>query len=119
VVEQAITNLIANAVKYGQGQPVTVNVRADGDRARVEVVDRGIGIQPQDQQRIFERFERAVAPRNFGGLGLGLYITRQIAEVHGGRVLVTSALGKGSTFVLELPRVKAPDVPAGSGPAPA
>jgi signal transduction histidine kinase len=107
LVEQAITNLISNAVKYGQGQPVTVNVRADGDRARVEVVDRGIGIQAQDLERIF------------GGLGLGLYITRQIAEVHGGRVLVSSTPGKGSTFVLELPRVKAPDAPAGSGPAPA
>jgi signal transduction histidine kinase len=121
LVEQAITNLVSNAVKYGQDQPVTVTVRADGDRARVEVVDRGIGIQAQDQQRIFERFERAVAPRNFGGLGLGLYITRQIAEVHGGRVLVTSTPGKGSTFVLELPVsvVKAPDAPAGSDPAPA
>jgi signal transduction histidine kinase len=119
LVEQAITNLVSNAVKYGQDRPITVTVRADGDRARVEVVDQGIGIEPQDLQRIFERFERAVAPRNFGGLGLGLYITRQIAQLHGGRVLVTSTPGKGSTFALELPLVTAPDAPAGSGPAPA
>jgi signal transduction histidine kinase len=122
LVEQAVTNLVSNAVKYGQDRPVTVTVRADGDRARVEVADQGIGIEPQNLQRIFERFERAAPPRNFGGLGLGLYITRQIAQLHGGRVLVTSTPGKGSTFVLELPLdapVTAPDAPAGSGPAPA
>jgi signal transduction histidine kinase len=122
LVEQAVTNLVSNAVKYGQDRPVTVIVRADGDRARVEVVDQGIGIEAQDLQRIFERFERAASPRNFGGLGLGLYITRQIADLHGGQVLVTSTPGKGSTFVLELPLdtpASAPDAPAGSGPAPA
>ena len=61
----------------------------------MEVTDQGIGIAREDLQRIFERFERAVPPRNFGGLGLGLYITRQIAEVHGGRVDVSSTPGAG------------------------
>jgi signal transduction histidine kinase len=78
-------------------------VAEDGPGVRLVVRDRGIGIAPEDQQRIFERFERA-ASRNFGGLGLGLYITRQIVEAHGGTIRVSSQLGMGSSFTVELPR---------------
>jgi signal transduction histidine kinase len=108
-LEQVVTNLLSNALKYGAGQPVRLTVEADGRTARLTVEDGGIGISAQDLPRIFERFERAVSDRHYGGLGLGLYITRQIVEAFGGTVKATSALGQGSTFVLELPRGDIPD----------
>jgi len=67
------------------------------------VTDHGIGIPPSEQQRIFERFERAVPSQHYGGFGLGLWITRQIVEAHGGSIRVASTVGQGSTFMLELP----------------
>jgi signal transduction histidine kinase len=72
--------------------------------ARFSVKDQGIGIALEDQRRIFERFERASSARNYGGLGLGLYIVREIVEAHGGKVWVQSEVGKGSTFTVEVPR---------------
>ncbi|MCP3063224.1 HAMP domain-containing histidine kinase [Myxococcus sp. K38C18041901] len=120
-LEQVVTNLLSNALKYGAGQPVRLTVEADGRTARLTVEDGGIGISAQDLPRIFERFERAVSDRHYGGLGLGLYITRQIVEAFGGTVKATSALGQGSTFVLELPRGDIPDewlsVPGAPEPA--
>jgi signal transduction histidine kinase len=68
------------------------------------VKDGGIGIASEDLSRLFNRFERAVSERNYGGFGLGLWITRQIVEAMGGRIQVTSQLGTGSTFTVELPR---------------
>ena len=65
--------------------------------------DQGTGIAPEDLDRIFGRFERAVSPRQYGGLGLGLFISRQIAEAHGGRIAVASTPGRGSTFTVTLP----------------
>jgi PAS domain S-box-containing protein len=103
-VEQVVTNLLTNAVKFGQGKPVTVQVAPDGARARLRVVDRGIGISAEDQTRVFERFERAVPSQHFGGLGLGLYIARQIVEAHGGEIRIESAPGAGTTFTVLLPR---------------
>jgi len=103
-VEQVVTNLLSNALKYGAGRPVVVRVEEDGERARLTVQDQGIGIAEEDLGRIFERFERAVSDRHYGGLGLGLYITRQIVEAFGGTVRVASQPGRGSTFTLELPR---------------
>ena len=102
-VEQVVTNLVSNAVKYGAGQPIEVAVAADGDRARIVVRDHGIGIPPEDRARVFERFERAVSDRHYGGLGLGLWISRQIVEAHGGRIAVDDAEGGGSAFTVELP----------------
>jgi PAS domain S-box-containing protein len=102
-VSQVITNLLANAVKYGSGKPVEVEFGPRADGAWLLVRDHGIGIDPADQPQIFERFERAVSSRNYGGLGLGLYIVRRIVEAHGGTIRVDSRPGEGATFEVELP----------------
>ncbi|RKH13206.1 response regulator [Corallococcus sp. CA047B] len=102
-IDQVVTNLLSNAARYGQGRPISVRVASEDGTARVTVRDEGIGISPEDRARIFERFERAVPGRNYGGLGLGLWIARQVVEAHGGRITVDSAPGLGSTFVVELP----------------
>jgi signal transduction histidine kinase len=106
-LDQVVTNLIANAIKYGAGKPIELRVDVEGGKARVIVRDHGIGIAPIDQQRIFDRFERA-ASLSYGGLGLGLYISRQIVIAHGGAVRVESAPNDGSTFTVELPCAGAP-----------
>ncbi|KFE66237.1 ATP-binding protein [Hyalangium minutum] len=102
-LEQVVTNLLSNALKYGAGKPVVIGTESDGTHARLTVRDEGIGIAPESLSRIFGRFERAVSERHYGGLGLGLYITRQIVEALGGVVRVESTPGKGSTFTIELP----------------
>jgi signal transduction histidine kinase len=102
-IGRVVQNLVSNAVKYGCERPVEVTlVHADG-RARVSVRDHGIGIAPEDRERIFGRFERAVSVGNYGGLGMGLYISHQIVEAHGGRIYVEPAGGSGSRFIVELP----------------
>ncbi|MFY0562818.1 ATP-binding protein [Archangium lansingense] len=102
-LEQVVTNLLSNALKYGAGKPVRLQVSADTTCARLVVRDEGIGISPESLPRLFGRFERAVSDRHYGGLGLGLYITRQIVEALGGHVSVVSAPGAGATFTVELP----------------
>jgi signal transduction histidine kinase len=102
-IESALGNLLGNALKYGARKPIEIEVRRENAQAVVRVRDEGIGVHPEQQTRIFERFERAVPTRNYGGLGLGLWIVRQIAEAHGGTVFVTSEEGRGSTFTLTLP----------------
>ncbi|HEY6098182.1 MAG TPA: PAS domain-containing sensor histidine kinase, partial [Anaeromyxobacter sp.] len=97
-VEQVITNLLVNAAKFGERKPIALEVSSQGDRTRVRVSDRGMGIAQEHQSRVFERFERAVPAHSFGGLGLGLYIVKQIAEAHGGHVRVESVPGAGATF---------------------
>jgi PAS domain S-box-containing protein len=103
-IEQVITNLLSNAVKYGPGQPIEIRIAPTGAMARVSVRDHGIGITADAARRIFGRFERAVSVRHYGGLGLGLYVARQIAEAHGGTIRVESRPQGGALFVLELPR---------------
>jgi signal transduction histidine kinase len=103
-LEQVVENLLGNAVKFGPGEPVVVAVSATERAARLVVRDRGIGIPREAQERIFERFERAVPTRNYGGFGLGLWLVRQTVEAHGGTVEVASAPGEGATFTVELPR---------------
>ncbi|HXH29267.1 MAG TPA: PAS domain-containing sensor histidine kinase [Bacteriovoracaceae bacterium] len=102
-IEQAIANLLMNAMKYGGGNPVEISVGLKSGRAILMVRDQGIGIAKENMERIFKRFERAVAPSEISGLGLGLYITKQILELHGGGIRVESESGKGSTFIIELP----------------
>jgi signal transduction histidine kinase len=102
-LEQVITNLLTNAMKFGAGHPIEVSVRRVGAQGELRVRDRGIGINPESQARIFERFERAVSAREFGGMGLGLFISRQIVQEHGGTIRVESVPGEGATFVVELP----------------
>jgi PAS domain S-box-containing protein len=103
-LDQVLMNLLGNAARYGQGHPITVSVRADNNQAWVSVRDEGIGIAREDLERIFGRFERAVSQRHYGGLGLGLYITRQIVEALGGQVRVESEPGQGAKFEVRLPR---------------
>ncbi|WP_242346808.1 sensor histidine kinase [Anaeromyxobacter terrae] len=102
-LEQVLTNLLSNALKYGEGKPVSLRVESGGATARLLVADEGIGIAPVEQQRIFERYERGRATRGYGGFGLGLWITREIVTALGGRIEVESAPGAGSTFRVELP----------------
>jgi signal transduction histidine kinase len=102
-VDQIVTNLLANAIKYGGGKPIEVELGTSENRARVKVTDHGIGIGKEHQARIFERFERAVSSQHYGGFGLGLWIVRQIIQAHGGEISIESRLGEGSTFVAELP----------------
>jgi signal transduction histidine kinase len=106
-VDQVVTNLVSNALKYGHGKPVQLTVRGGADRAVLTVQDQGIGIAAEAQARIFERFERAVSERHYGGFGLGLWIVRRIVEALGGEIRVESEPGHGSTFTLSLP----PQVP--------
>ncbi|MFV3402633.1 MULTISPECIES: hybrid sensor histidine kinase/response regulator [Pseudomonas] len=102
-IEQVLANLLSNALRYGERKPVQVRVFADGAMACVQVQDAGIGISAQNQQRIFQQFERVAAQQASGGLGLGLYISEQIVLAHGGRIQVFSTEGQGATFSVYLP----------------
>lgn len=109
-LDQAVTNLVSNACKYGGGGRVAIALREREGFAELSVRDQGIGIQPRDQARIFERFERAVAEHHYGGFGMGLWIAREIVEAHGGHIVVESAPGRGSTFTIELPTEVRPEI---------
>jgi PAS domain S-box-containing protein len=102
-IEQVLTNLLTNALKFGQGRPVDVVLEQRDGQANLRVTDHGIGIAPRSHARIFEQFERATGAGSHKGFGLGLWIVRQIVEASGGRVTVDSQIGEGSTFVVELP----------------
>jgi len=105
-LEQVLGNLLENAVKYSpEGSDVTVTVDDKGDSLLTAVCDRGIGIPADELGQVFERFHRGrqVSSTNYGGLGLGLYITKQIIERHGGSIWVESKEGQGTTFYFALP----------------
>lgn len=102
-IEQAVTNLISNAIKYGDGKPITIVVQRRGNQAVFLIQDQGIGIAKDVQKRIFDRFERGVSASEFKGLGVGLYITNQIVKAHGGSIAVKSSPGDGATFIAKLP----------------
>lgn len=99
-----VRNLLSNAAKYSPaGSEILVRVHRDGGMANVSVVDHGVGIAPQDQARLFARFARVPSTQHVPGTGLGLWLSREIARMHGGDLTVQSSLGAGSTFVLAVP----------------
>lgn len=102
-LEQVLRNLLGNAIKYAPRSPIDVFVGEREGQAVVEVRDGGSGIAPADLGRVFRRFERAVPPRNYGGLGLGLFIVQEIARAHGGIARAESVLGRGSRFWISIP----------------
>jgi two-component system, OmpR family, sensor kinase len=112
-LEQVVENLLANAVKFGAGKPIEIDVSATRRDAMIRVADHGIGIPSKQQRMIFERFERAVSETHYGGFGLGLFIASQIVEASGGSIAVESEQGHGATFTVMLPRV----APAASRPS--
>ncbi|MFV9682178.1 ATP-binding protein [Pseudomonas sp. NY15367] len=103
-IEQVLANLLTNALRYGGGKPVSVRVEAAGEQVRAEVRDQGSGISEADQRRVFEQFERVSSADAPQGLGLGLFISEQIVQAHGGRIELSSRLGEGSCFSVVLPR---------------
>jgi signal transduction histidine kinase len=102
-IEQVADNLLSNAIKFGAGAPVFIKLRADSQDAELTVRDQGIGISEDDRARIFQRFERAVARREHGGFGIGLWLANQMVTAMGGTLKVESSPGQGSTFVVRLP----------------
>ncbi|HXN83074.1 MAG TPA: HAMP domain-containing sensor histidine kinase, partial [Myxococcales bacterium] len=102
-LDQVLTNLLGNAIKYGKGSALELTVGRLGSEAWLSVRDHGIGIAPEHQARIFGRFERAVSERHYGGLGLGLWIAREVVDSLGGSIRCESGLGQGSTFTVVLP----------------
>ena len=116
-IEQVVTNLLTNAFKFAAGKPIEVTVEEEGPLGRITVADHGVGIAPGDLERIFQRYEQASPSKKYAGLGLGLYIVRQIVEAHGGTIRVESDPGAGSVFTVELPREPpAPPEEAAKGP---
>ena len=124
-IDQVLSNLLSNAIKYGSGQPIDVTVALEGNTGTLVVADRGIGISADKLPKIFNRFERGEAARSYAGLGLGLYIAKQIIDAHRGSIEVSSQQGIGSVFTVEVPlnpieqTVVAPTAPReeGSGAA--
>ncbi len=109
-LDQVVTNLLSNAIKFGAGKPIEIALGGRGGIAWLAVKDHGLGVDPARQAYIFDRFERAVPTKNYGGLGLGLYISRKIVEAHGGTIRVESKLDAGATFTVELPCAGPPEV---------
>jgi signal transduction histidine kinase len=105
-IDQVATNLLSNAIRYGLGKPIAIGVAANGKGSRFWVADQGIGIPPEHQGRIFQQFERATPSTNYAGLGLGLWISRQLVEAMGGTISVRSAVDAGSVFTVELPHAQ-------------
>ncbi|MFL6699728.1 MAG: ATP-binding protein [Vitreoscilla sp.] len=115
-LEQVVVNLLTNALRYGNGKPVRVQLSHLPGAATIRVSDQGVGIAPEDRGRVFEQFVRVGDRMRTPGLGLGLYITRQLVEAHGGTISVESTLGEGSTFTVALPMATTDAVPAASAP---
>ena len=102
-VEQVIENLLSNALKFSNGEPVTLRLRSEGSMAQLAVQDRGIGMAPDQQARLFGRFEQVMAQHRGAGFGIGLWLSNHLVMGMGGSIDVTSSLGQGSTFTVTLP----------------
>jgi signal transduction histidine kinase len=105
-IDQVLTNLLTNAIKFGRGHPITISVSELERLARISVADEGVGISAEDHERVFERFERAEPARNYRGVGVGLWVVRELVQAMGGSVKVESRLGEGATFFVEIPGTK-------------
>lgn len=103
-IDQVLTNILNNALKYGKGRPVKIDLRQKNDFMSISVTDQGMGIPDHFKDKIFSRFQRAVPASEVSGLGLGLYISKQIIEAHQGRISVDSELDKGSCFTVQIPK---------------
>ena len=101
--EQVVENLLSNALKFGTGRPVTLRLRMEGQSARLDVQDRGIGMAPDQQARLFGRFEQLVDQHRSGGFGIGLWFANRLVAAMGGGIAVSSRVGEGSTFTVTLP----------------
>ncbi|MGE0546259.1 MAG: ATP-binding protein [Kofleriaceae bacterium] len=110
-IEQAVRSLLSNAVKYAPHTQIDIHVAGDADTAQIVVSDAGIGMSPTELLHVFDRFERAAPSENYGGLGLGLYLAREIVRTHGGMLDVDSTPGVGTRFTVTLPRWSAADWP--------
>lgn len=106
-IEQILTNLLSNAIKFGPGKPIRISLRTTAATVTLAVCDQGSGIAPADHARVFERFERASAQRSATGLGLGLWIVRQIVTAMGGTISIKSELGQGTEIAVTIPRTLA------------
>jgi signal transduction histidine kinase len=102
-LEQIISNVVGNAVKYGEGKDIQIKMGQEGKYIWFSVKDHGPGIAKEEQQKIFERFHRSNMSINVQGLGLGLYLTKQLVEIHGGEIILQSTPGAGSLFTVKLP----------------
>lgn len=102
-LEQVFTNLLTNAIKYGEKKPILIETMLINDEMELSVTDQGMGIKKNDHKRIFQQFERAISSSSVSGLGLGLYIVNEIIKNHGGSITLVSKLNKGSKFIVKLP----------------
>jgi signal transduction histidine kinase len=102
-VSEIVENLLSNAIKYGRGKPIEIALTASAETAQITVRDSGIGIDEKDKARIFERFERAVHGQAHSGFGVGLWLSRNLAELMGGSITVFGESGVGSLFTVTLP----------------
>lgn len=102
--EQVLDNLVSNAIRYGDGKPVRIEVASDPVGVELRVIDHGIGVAPADRERIFQRFERGLSAPRSGGFGIGLWLSSKLVQAQGGRLELQSELGVGSTFIVWLPR---------------
>lgn len=102
-VEQAVTNLLSNAIRYGENKPIEITIKKYYSNARIIISDTGIGMSKATQKKIFDLFERGVSQDTYKGLGVGLFITRQIVNAHHGSLTVESKENHGSTFIIDLP----------------
>lgn len=104
VTEQILDNLVSNAIRYGDGKPVSIEVESDPAWVVVRVIDRGIGVVPADRERIFERFGRASGMTRSGGFGIGLWLSSKLVQAQAGVLELESEPGSGATFTVRLPR---------------
>lgn len=102
-IEQVLVNLLTNALKYGEGRTVSIRLETINKTARLEIQDHGMGIGPENFEIIFKKYERVVSADEVSGLGIGLFISKEIVEAHGGKIWVESAIGMGAKFIAELP----------------